>query len=59
VLAQLRQEGVTIVLVEQVAARTVELADRTYIIRNGLVTASGTRDEISQNIDLAHAYLGV
>ena len=33
-LAGLRKEGVTILLVEQNAARAVEFADRTYVLRS-------------------------
>ena len=45
-LEELRQEGVTILLVEQNAARAVEFADRAYILRTGRVAHSGTRDEM-------------
>ena len=40
-LAEIRQDGVTVLLVEQNVARTVELADRTYFVRSGRVTAVG------------------
>ena len=46
-LAELREEGVTILLVEQNAARTVELADRTYVLRSGRIALSGTREELA------------
>ncbi len=59
VLDELRRSGVTILLVEQNAARTVDFADRTYLLRSGAVAVSGTRAEIAGKIDLAHAYLGV
>jgi branched-chain amino acid transport system ATP-binding protein len=59
VLAELRTEGVTILLVEQNAARAVEFADRAYILRTGRVAHSGTRDEILRMEDFETAYLGV
>jgi len=59
ILAELRDEGVTVLLVEQNAKRTVEFADRTYVLRDGVVRHSGTRDELAGRLDLAHAYLGV
>ena len=59
VLAELRNEGVTILLVEQNAARAVEFADRAYIVRTGRVAHEGTRDEILQMEDFETAYLGV
>jgi branched-chain amino acid transport system ATP-binding protein len=58
-LEELRSEGVTILLVEQNAARAVEFADRAYILRTGRVAHSGTRDEILRMEDFEAAYLGV
>jgi branched-chain amino acid transport system ATP-binding protein len=58
VLTSLRDEGVTIVLVEQNAARTIEVADRCYVLRNGTVALSGSSDDILATADLAAAYLG-
>ena len=59
ILAQLRDEGTTILLVEQNAAQTVELADRSYVLRTGRIALSGTRDELSSLADLESAYLGL
>ena len=56
---ELRRSGVTILLVEQNAARTVEFADRTYLLRSGKIALSGTRETFAGQVDLAHAYLGV
>jgi branched-chain amino acid transport system ATP-binding protein len=58
-LEELRTEGVTILLVEQNAARAVEFADRAYILRSGFVAHSGTREEILAMEDFETAYLGV
>jgi branched-chain amino acid transport system ATP-binding protein len=58
-LEELRREGVTILLVEQNAARAVEFADRAYILRTGRVAHSGTRDEILRMENFEAAYLGV
>ena len=58
-LDELRRAKVTILLVEQNAARTVEFADRTYLLRSGKVAISGTRETLAGKVDLAHAYLGV
>ena len=58
-LEELRNEGVTILLVEQNAARAVEFADRAYILRSGRVAHAGTRDEILRMEDFEAAYLGV
>jgi branched-chain amino acid transport system ATP-binding protein len=58
-LEELRREGVTILLVEQAAARAVEFADRAYILRTGRVAHSGTREEILRMENFETAYLGV
>jgi branched-chain amino acid transport system ATP-binding protein len=58
VLQQLRDEGSTIFLVEQNAKRTVELADRTYVLRTGTVDFHGTREELLAEADFEAAYLG-
>jgi branched-chain amino acid transport system ATP-binding protein len=58
-LEELRREGVTILLVEQAAARAVEFADRSYILRTGRVAHSGSRDELLRMEDFESAYLGV
>jgi branched-chain amino acid transport system ATP-binding protein len=58
-LEELRNEGVTIMLVEQAAARAVEFADRAYILRTGRVAHSGTREEILRMENFETAYLGV
>jgi branched-chain amino acid transport system ATP-binding protein len=58
-LAALRDEGMTILLVEQNATQTVEFADRTYVLRNGVVAAHGDRDELMATADLADIYLGL
>ena len=44
-LVNLRDRGVTILLVEQKALKTIELADRTYILRSGSLVFDGTREE--------------
>jgi len=59
VLEQLRADGVTILLVEQVVARTVAFADRTYILRTGRVAAAGSRQELQARNDIAELYVGV
>ena len=57
-LAKLRDDGITVLLIEQVAGIAVELADRTYVLRNGEVELSGTREELLARADFAAAYLG-
>ncbi|TKV57715.1 ABC transporter ATP-binding protein [Nakamurella flava] len=57
-VAQLRQEGLTIVLVEQNATRAVELADRTAVLRTGRVVRIGTAAELGGGAAMAAEYFG-
>jgi len=57
-LERLRQEGLTILLVEQNANRAIQLADYTHVLRTGEIVASGTDRELS--IDrMASLYTGI
>ena len=57
-VAQLRREqGLTILLVEQNVHRSLEIADRAYVMRVGQVIAEGTRDELLRG-RVMQAYLG-
>ena len=55
---QLRQRGVTILLIEQNAARTVELADRVYVLRSGRVEFSGVREDFEDERLHERVFLG-
>lgn len=56
-LDALRQEDMTIVLVDQMASLALSLADRAYVLEGGRVAASGTAAEIAADDVLAKAYL--
>jgi branched-chain amino acid transport system ATP-binding protein len=57
-LQGLRDEGVTMLLVEQNAARTIDFADRCVVLATGRVRAQGSRGELQRNPDVLRAYLG-
>ena len=58
-LEQLKNEGSTILLVEQNAARTVLVADRVYIMRSGgRVEFEGTGQQLADRGGLEMAYMG-
>jgi branched-chain amino acid transport system ATP-binding protein len=60
ILQELHEEGVTILLVEQNAARTIEVADRTYVMRSGgRIAFHGTESELSEIGDFETAYIGM
>jgi branched-chain amino acid transport system ATP-binding protein len=56
-LAAIRERGVTVLLVEQRAQRTVAFADRTYVIANGELRETLRPDEADDTAKLIAAYL--
>ena len=60
ILAELRNDGVTMLLVEQNAARTVAIANHTYVMRSGgRIDFHGTAEELAQRADFETAYIGM
>jgi branched-chain amino acid transport system ATP-binding protein len=57
-LGHLREDGMTMLLAEQSAARTIEFCDRCLVLGNGGVRLRGERDELRRGSKLLHAYLG-
>jgi branched-chain amino acid transport system ATP-binding protein len=57
-LGSLREEGVTMLLVEQNAARTIAFCDRCVVLSTGKIRAQGSRSELQRNPDVLRAYLG-
>jgi branched-chain amino acid transport system ATP-binding protein len=57
-LGGLREEGTTMLLVEQNAARTIDFCDRCLVLGAGSVRAQGRREELEGDSDLLRAYLG-
>lgn len=58
IIEQLREEGMTIFLVEQNANQALKLADRGYVIENGEIVLQDTGDNLLTNEDVRKAYLG-
>ena len=58
-ICTLRDQGVTIVLVEQNAIKTLEIVDRAYLFSNGKVITSGTGVQLKQSDVIANTYFGV
>jgi branched-chain amino acid transport system ATP-binding protein len=58
VLHRLRGEGVTILLVEQMAAQALQLADRAYVLERGRITLAGPAASVAADPAVVHAYLG-
>ncbi len=57
-IARLRDQGRTILVVEQNATRMLEAADRAYVLRSGAVVASGTGVELLARTDLFDTFVG-
>lgn len=57
-ITRLRDEGLSILLVEQNAKRALQIADRGYVIETGHFVMEGTRDELLCNSDVQRSYLG-
>ena len=57
-LAELKRQGMTMLLVEQNIALALNLADRAYVLRTGKVALSGIASELRVDDRVAQAYLG-
>jgi len=58
-LATLRDDGVTVLVVEQNAMMTLELADRAYVLGRGKVSMQGRASDLAQDPRIREAYLGL
>ena len=57
-IRQLRQSGLTILLVEQMAKQALGVADRAYVLETGLITLEGSGRELLDDPKVKAAYLG-
>ncbi len=58
IIAELKREGQTILLVEQNASAALDISDYAYVLENGQIRLSGPAAEIARNPEVAAAYLG-
>ena len=58
-IAQLRADGLAVLLVEQNVGQSLEIADRAYVMENGSIRFSGSSAELLASDTLRQAYLGV
>ena len=58
VLAMLRDDGVTILLVDQMAALALTVADRGYVLESGRIVRDDTAEALAHDPALEAAYLG-
>ena len=57
-IRQLRDSGLTILLVEQMAKQALGVADRAYVLETGLITAEGSGRQLLDDPKVKAAYLG-
>jgi branched-chain amino acid transport system ATP-binding protein len=59
IIASLRAEGTSILLVEQNARLTLRYADRAYVLEHGSVSLSGSAADLAADARVQAIYLGV
>ena len=57
-ISQLRDSGVTILMVEQNARASLKISDRGYVLETGRVVLQGGSDDLLNDSDVKRAYLG-
>jgi len=57
-IKKIRQQGTTILLIEQNAMAALDVADRAYVLESGKVKLSGKTADLRKNDEITKAYLG-
>ena len=57
-LASLRDEGMTILLVDQMATLALEIADRAYLLETGRIVRTGNAQDWRNDPEISQVYLG-
>jgi len=57
-VARIRDEGVTVLMVEQNATQALEISDRGYILEAGVFVKSGPGPDLAMDPEIRRAYLG-
>ena len=58
-IQNIREEGTTVLIVEQNAVQTLKMADYGYVLENGEVVLSGSGEDLLENEEIRTAYLGL
>lgn len=58
-IKRIRDEGMTVLLVEQNVKQSLNLVDRAYVLSNGKVKIEGTGKELLDSEEVKRAYLGI
>ena len=57
-IVRIREQGTTVLLVEQNALAALRVADRAYVLESGALKLSGSAADLSKNPEVISAYLG-
>jgi branched-chain amino acid transport system ATP-binding protein len=58
-IRRLHADGLSVMLVEQNVAQSLEIADRAYVLENGAVALSGPAARLRDDPELKRTYLGL
>lgn len=58
-IQRIRDDGITVMLVEQNAKKSLSICDYAYVIENGNLVNAGSGQDLLNDADIASAYLGV
>jgi len=58
IITELHESGITILLVEQNAKMALSVADRAYVLENGVISMSGNAADLANDERVKKAYLG-
>ena len=58
-IRRIREDGVTVLLVEQNVRQALEIASRGYVLETGRIVRSGTSAELREDPEIRRAYLGI
>jgi branched-chain amino acid transport system ATP-binding protein len=59
IIQRLRDQGLTVLLIEQNVRQSLEIADRAYVLENGRICLDGACEELLQSDSVRKAYLGL
>ena len=57
-IKNINEQGTTVLLIEQNANAALKIADKAYVLETGLISMSGTGEELLRNDAIKEAYLG-
>lgn len=58
-IKKIKEQGITVLLIEQNVKHSLSLSDRGYVLANGKIVLEGRREELLNNLEVKKAYLGM